>query len=83
MPDGLFEAHLDARDLGRLIEFYRDVVGLELAYVQPEQPVAFLCVGGREHTMLELWSGATSPNVVRSMWSFAGTFMPYSRPLNS
>ena len=37
MPDGLFESHLDVRDLDRSIAFYRDVVGLDLAYVHPQR----------------------------------------------
>ena len=39
--EGLFEAHLTVRDLGRSTAFYRDVVGLELAIAQPERPAAF------------------------------------------
>ena len=37
MPDCLFESHLDVRDLDRSITFYRDVVGLELAYVHTQR----------------------------------------------
>ena len=31
----LFEAHLTVSDIDRSVEFYRDVVGLQLAYVLP------------------------------------------------
>jgi lactoylglutathione lyase len=65
VPDALFEAHLDVRDLEGSIAFYRDVVGLELAYVHREQPVAFFWIGGRGNAMLGLWSGTSSPNVMR------------------
>ena len=65
MPDGLFESHLDVRDLDQSIAFYRDVVGLELAYVHPQRPVAFFWIGGRGNTMLGLWSGTPSPNLMR------------------
>ncbi|WP_262273544.1 VOC family protein [Microvirga yunnanensis] len=65
MPDALFEAHLTVRDLEVSIAFYRDVVGLELAYVLQERPVAFFWIGGRGNAMLGLWSGSSSPNVMR------------------
>ena len=42
--EGLFEAHLTVRDLGRSTAFYRDVVGLELGIAQPERPAAFSLV---------------------------------------
>ena len=38
-PHALFEAHLDVRDLDRSIAFYRDVVGLEPAYMLKERDV--------------------------------------------
>ena len=41
----LFEAHLTVADMPRAIAFYRDVVGLELAYELPERGAAFLWVG--------------------------------------
>ena len=34
-PAGLFEAHLAVSDLSRAVAFYRDVVGLELAFESP------------------------------------------------
>jgi lactoylglutathione lyase len=65
MPDSLFEAHLNVHDLEVSIAFYRDVVGLELAYVHRERPLAFFWIGGRGNAMLGLWSGSSSPNVMR------------------
>jgi len=61
----LFEAHLEVRDLDRSIAFYHDVVGLELAHVLPERQVAFFWIGGSGRSMLGLWSGSSSPNVIR------------------
>jgi lactoylglutathione lyase len=65
MPDSLFEAHLNVHNLEVSIAFYRDVVGLELAYVHRERPLAFFWIGGRGNAMLGLWSGSSSPNVMR------------------
>lgn len=70
-PSALFETHLDVRDLGRSVAFYRDVVGLEFAFELPERHVAFLWVGGRGRSMLGLWSGASSPNAMRLHAAFA------------
>lgn len=53
--DGLFETHLTVADLGRAVAFYRDVLGLPLAYEQPERGVAFCWVGGPGRGMLGLW----------------------------
>ena len=64
-PDCLFETHLNVRDLNRSMSFYRDVIGLEPAYVLPERHVAFFWIGGRGSTMLGLWSGSSSPNIMR------------------
>ncbi len=53
--DGLFETHLPVTDLDRSVAFYRDVVGLPLAYTQPERGVAFLWIGAPGRAMLGLW----------------------------
>ncbi|MEJ0016027.1 MAG: VOC family protein [Acetobacteraceae bacterium] len=58
---GLFEAHLTVSDLDRSIAFYRDVLGLPLAYRLPERNVAFMWVPTSERGMLGLWSIGSSP----------------------
>jgi catechol 2,3-dioxygenase-like lactoylglutathione lyase family enzyme len=58
---GLYESHLTVADLNTSIDFYRDVVGLELAHTIPERHVAFFWVGGRERSMLGLWSTHSTP----------------------
>jgi len=58
---GLYESHLTVSDLDRSIGFYRDVVGLELAHRIPARNVAFFWIGGRETSMLGLWSIGSSP----------------------
>lgn len=55
MIQGLFETHINVADLKRSVEFYRDVLGLEFAYEQPERQVAFFWIGGHNQYMLGLW----------------------------
>ncbi|HET7128866.1 MAG TPA: VOC family protein [Gaiellaceae bacterium] len=59
--EGLFEAHLGVRDLERSIDFYRDVIGLELASRAPEIGAVFLWVGGPGEAMLGLWAHGAAP----------------------
>lgn len=66
MPDrpsvtGLFETHLLVRDIQRSIGFYRDVVGLELAFQVPERSAAFFWIGGAGRSMLGLWGIGSAP----------------------
>ena len=45
----------------RSVEFYRDVVGLELAYELPERGTAFFWCGEPGSSMLGLWSLGSMP----------------------
>lgn len=47
---GLYESHLTVSDLDRSIDFYRVVVGLELAHTIPDRHVVFFWVGGRDRS---------------------------------
>jgi lactoylglutathione lyase len=58
---GLFEAHLTVADVSRSLAFYRDVVGLEVAYELPERGAAFVWVGRAGGAMLGLWSIGSAP----------------------
>ena len=58
---GLFETHLTVTDLGRSIAFYRDVVGLELAWEVDERGAAFFWIGAPGQSMLGLWSFGSAP----------------------
>lgn len=58
---GLFEAHLPVADIPRAVAFYRDIVGLELAYEVPDRGAAFLWAGEPGGAMLGLWSLGTAP----------------------
>jgi lactoylglutathione lyase len=58
---GLFESHLTVTDLQRSIDFYGEMLGLELAQVFPDRRVAFYWLGGRGHSMLGLWEVGDNP----------------------
>ncbi len=68
---GLYESHLTVASLDRSIDFYRDVVGLELAHIVPSRHAAFFWVGGRERSMLGLWCIHSSPVRLRLHIAFA------------
>src|SRR5205085_6428424 len=59
--EGLFETHLTVSDLDRSVAFYRDVVGLTVAYEIPERGAAFMWIGAPGEAMLGLWSIGSSP----------------------
>jgi lactoylglutathione lyase len=67
----LFEAHLPVADVARAVRFYRDVVGLEVAYDDAERGMAFLWVGEPGDAMLGLWSLGTAPMGMRLHVAFA------------
>lgn len=67
----LYESHLSVANLERSIAFYRDVVGLELAHRIPERHVAFFWIGGRERSMIGLWSIHSSPVWLRLHIAFS------------
>lgn len=58
---GLFETHLTVSDLDRSVGFYRDVIGLPLAFELPGRAAAFLWIGAPGHAMLGLWSLGSAP----------------------
>lgn len=66
----LFEAHLTVGDLGRSIAFYRDVLGLPLAYELPERDAAFFWVGEPGDSMLGLWRAGSAPIRLQSHVAF-------------
>ncbi|WP_337267281.1 VOC family protein [Oryzifoliimicrobium ureilyticus] len=59
--DGLYETHLPVADLGKSMDFYRDVIGLEFGSVIPDRKVAFFWVNGKSNAMLGLWETGSSP----------------------
>ncbi|HKW01767.1 MAG TPA: VOC family protein [Vicinamibacterales bacterium] len=67
----LFEAHLSVADLDTSIAFYRDRVGLELAYTLPGRQAAFFWVGPRGHSMLGLWAAGAAPQKITAHVAFS------------
>lgn len=63
--EALFETHLNVRNLEASIQFYRERLGLELAYLLPERRVAFFWLGGRGQAMLGIWEAGSSPISMR------------------
>jgi lactoylglutathione lyase len=61
IPADLFEVHLPVVDLERAIAFYRDVLGLQLAHVEPARQAAFFWIGPAGKAMLGLWSAGHGP----------------------
>ena len=59
--EDLFEAHLTVTDLKTSVEFYRDVVGLQLAHVTPARQAAFFWIGYPGTAMLGIWAGGFGP----------------------
>jgi lactoylglutathione lyase len=58
---GLFETHLTVSDLQRSVAFYRDVVGLPLAFEVPERGAAFFWIAAPGEGLLGLWSMGSAP----------------------
>jgi lactoylglutathione lyase len=52
---GLFETHLQVRNLERSLEFYDKVLGLELGIKEESRRVAIYWIGGRTKSSLGLW----------------------------
>jgi lactoylglutathione lyase len=57
----LFETHLTVSDVARSVAFYRDVVGLDVAWEAPEVGAAFLWIGRPGDAMLGLWRAGSAP----------------------
>ena len=69
-PCSLFEAHLNVGELDRSMAFYSEVLGLELAHIDKERNIAFFWIGERGRSMLGLWAGSSSPNVMQLHLAF-------------
>ena len=70
---GLFETHLTVANLEASVTFYRDVIGLELAYQLDEPRVAFFWIGARGRSMLGVWETGHAPNLMRLHTAFGCT----------
>ena len=71
---GLYETHVTVSDLRTSVDFYRDVVGLELATILPERDCAFFWIDDKNHGMLGLWQTGTAPIAMRLHFAFRVSF---------
>ncbi|MEJ5055874.1 VOC family protein [Sphingobacterium sp. MYb382] len=55
MIQGLYETHIQVRDLEKAVKFYTEVLGLTLAHYDGIRPIAFLWIGDDKKAMLGLW----------------------------
>jgi len=55
MIKGLYETHVQVSDLEKSVQFYTDVLDLELAHRDETRPIAFLWIGKNKESMLGLW----------------------------
>ncbi len=55
MIKGLYETHVQVKDLEQSTKFYTDVLGLRLAYRDETRPIVFLWIGEEKEYMLGLW----------------------------
>jgi lactoylglutathione lyase len=60
----LFEAHLPVANLDTSVTFFRDVVGLHLAYIEDSRGMAFFWIGRRGTAMLGLWAAGSGPQTM-------------------
>ncbi|HKW25483.1 MAG TPA: VOC family protein [Terriglobales bacterium] len=52
---GVFETHVQVKNLENAMRFYGDILGLELGFTVTESRAALYWVGGRGKTMLGVW----------------------------
>lgn len=55
MIKGLYETHIQVSNLEKAVEFYTEVLGLELAHKEESRRIAFLWIGKNKESMLGLW----------------------------
>ena len=55
MIKGLYETHLSVENLERSIDFYKNVLGLEFAWLEEKRRIAFFWIGQPKEYMLGLW----------------------------
>ncbi len=55
MIKGLYETHLEVKNLEQAIDFYQHTLGLEFALLEEKRRIAFFWIGGTKAYMLGLW----------------------------
>ncbi len=72
MITGLFETHINVRNLERSMKFYGETLGLELGRFEENRRVAFYWLGQRGEAMLGLWE-VPEEKVQRQHFAFRTT----------
>ena len=65
MIKGLYETHLFVQNLEISIDFYKNILGLELCYFEQERRAAFFWIGKPKEAMLGLWEKPKSEIDIR------------------
>lgn len=55
MITGLYETHIQVSDLAKAVQFYTEILGLQLAHHDETRPITFLWIGEGKKAMLGLW----------------------------
>lgn len=58
MINGLYETHVQVSSLERSIDFYKNVLELQLAHIEEKRRIAFFWIGKEKEYMLGLWETA-------------------------
>lgn len=61
MIKGLYETHINVRNLEQSIDFYNTKLGLKLCHIEKERRIAFFWVGNDKQQMLGLWESKLEP----------------------
>jgi lactoylglutathione lyase len=67
---GLYETHISVADLARSMRFYGDVLGLQLALLEPPRGLAFYWIGAPGQSFLGLWQKSRT-EIVKQHFAFA------------
>ncbi|WP_300670495.1 VOC family protein [Soonwooa sp.] len=71
MITGLYETHIQVRDLEKSLKFYTEVLGLKFAHRDETRPIIFLWIGENKDYMLGLWQ--TDEEIVPRHFAFSST----------
>ncbi|MCL4641934.1 MAG: VOC family protein [Olivibacter sp.] len=71
MIRGLYETHIQVRDLEMATKFYTEVLGLKFAHRDETRPIVFLWIGQEKEYMLGLWE--TKENFQPRHFAFRST----------
>lgn len=71
MIKGLYETHVQVRDLEKATKFYTEVLGLRFAHRDETRPIVFLWIGQDKEFMLGLWE--TKENFQPRHFAFRST----------